>query len=139
MSVLNKTAKTSPYDSLGLWIPQDSGFERSGFRILKRARFQFFFCFNAFLRISFSCSNLVILKYVVRMHNKFAVLFRFITYRRNIMYYSSVRVYGIIMRGKLGDCPHRSTTQKKNQTQHHRKKTWRITDIAVFKFVLRLI
>ena len=43
----------------------DSGFQFSGFRIPKRAGFQFFFCFKAFLRISFSCSNLAILKDVV--------------------------------------------------------------------------
>ena len=43
----------------------DSGFQLSGFRIPKRAGFQIFFCFNAFLRISFSCSNLAILKDVV--------------------------------------------------------------------------
>ena len=30
------------------------------------------------------------------------------------MYYSSVRVYGIIMRGTLGDCPHRKAPRKKN-------------------------
>ena len=28
------------------------------------------------------------------------------------MYYSSVRVYGIIRRGTLGDCPHRATQRK---------------------------
>ena len=38
----------------------DSGFQLSGFRIPKRAGFQIFFCFNAFLRTSFSCSNLAI-------------------------------------------------------------------------------
>ena len=43
----------------------DSGFQLSGFRIPKRTGFQFFFCFNAFLCISFSCSNLAILKDVV--------------------------------------------------------------------------
>ena len=43
----------------------DSGFQLSGFRIPKRAGFQIFFCFNAFLCISFSCSNLAILKDVV--------------------------------------------------------------------------
>ena len=48
----------------------------TGFRIPKRAGFQFFFfCFNAFPRISFSCSNLAILKDVVRMHNKFVFCF----------------------------------------------------------------
>ena len=45
--------------------PVDSGFQLSGFRIPKRAGFQIFFCFNAFLRISFSCSNLAKLKDVV--------------------------------------------------------------------------
>ena len=29
------------------------------------------------------------------------------------MYYSSVRVYGLIMRGTLGDCPHRNAAEKK--------------------------
>ena len=43
----------------------DSGFQLSGFWIPKRAGFQIFFCFNAFLRTSFSCSNLAILKDVV--------------------------------------------------------------------------
>ena len=43
----------------------DSGFQLSGFRIPKRTGFQIFFCFNAFLGISFSCSNLAILKDVV--------------------------------------------------------------------------
>ena len=46
----------------------DSGFQHSGFRNPKRAGFHFF---NAFLRTSFSCSNLAILKDVVRRHNKF--------------------------------------------------------------------
>ena len=32
-----------------------------------------FFGFNAFLRTLFSCSNLAILKEVVRRHNKFAL------------------------------------------------------------------
>ena len=40
----------------------DSGFQHSGFRIPKRAGFHFFTGFNAFLRTSFSCSNLAILK-----------------------------------------------------------------------------
>ena len=55
----------------------DSGFQLSGFRIPERAGFQFFFSvfINAFLRISFSCSNLAILKDVVRMHNKFVFFF----------------------------------------------------------------
>ena len=46
----------------------DSGFQ-------KGLDSNFFFCFNAFLRISFSCSNLAILKDVVRMHNKFVFFF----------------------------------------------------------------
>ena len=53
----------------------DSGFQPSGFRIPERPGFQFFFCFSAFLRISFSCSNLAILKDVVRMYNKFVFFF----------------------------------------------------------------
>ena len=34
-----------------------------------------FYCFSAFLCISFSCSNLAKLKDVVSMHNKFAFFF----------------------------------------------------------------
>ena len=30
-------------------------------------------------------------------------------YVKKVMYYCSIRVYGIIMRGTLGDCPHRNT------------------------------
>ena len=113
----------------------DSGFQHSGFRIPKRGGFHFFSRFNAFLRTSFSCSNLAILKDVVRRHNKF-VFFSiykitslprrrsqgFVTRSRDEplrtsaweatklreeMYYSSLRVYGIIMRGTLGNCLHR--------------------------------
>ena len=43
----------------------DSGFQHSGFRIPKRAGFHIFSGFNAFLRTSFSCSNLAMLKDVV--------------------------------------------------------------------------
>ena len=55
----------------------DSGFQLSGFRIPKRAGFQIFVCvcFNAFLRISFSCSNRAVLKNVVRKQNKFVFFF----------------------------------------------------------------
>ena len=53
----------------------DSGFQHSGFRIPKRVGFHFFPGFNAFLRTSFSCSNLAILKDVVRRHNKFVFFF----------------------------------------------------------------
>ena len=57
----------------------DSGFQLSGFRIPKRAGFLFLcVCFNAFLRISFSCSNRAVLKNVVRKQNKFvAFVFAF--------------------------------------------------------------
>ena len=47
-----------------------------------------FYCFNAFLCISFSCSNLAILKDVVTMHNKLiqvCFLFRFINYGLNVL------------------------------------------------------
>ena len=92
------------------WIPDS---ELSGFRIPKRAGFQFFFRFNAFLRISFTCSNFAILKDVVRMHNKSVFFFDLqITGR---MYYSSVRFYGLIMRWTLGDCPHRNAAGKKQK------------------------
>ena len=53
----------------------DSGFQHSGFRIPKRGGLHFFSGFNAFLRTSFSCSNLAILKDVVRRHNKFVFFF----------------------------------------------------------------
>ena len=53
----------------------DSGFQYSGIRIPKKGWIPIFYCFNAFLCISFSCSNLAILKDVVRMHNKFVFFF----------------------------------------------------------------
>ena len=62
----------------------DSGFRvlDSGFRIpvqwipdSKKGWIPIIYCFNAFLCISFSCSNLAILKDVVRMHNKFVFFF----------------------------------------------------------------
>ena len=67
-------------NTLGFWIP------RCGFRIpgtgiripdSKEGWIPIFYCFNkdAFLCISFSCSNLAILKDVVRMHNKFVFFF----------------------------------------------------------------
>ena len=40
----------------------DSGFQLSGSGFQKGMDSKFFFCFNAFRRISFSCSNLTILK-----------------------------------------------------------------------------
>ena len=59
----------------------DSGFHAvdSGSRVLDSG-FQkevdsIFFRFNDFLRTSFSCSNLAILKDVVRRHNKFVFFF----------------------------------------------------------------
>ena len=45
----------------------DSGFQKEVDSI--------FFRFNDFLRTSFSCSNLAILKDVVRRHNKFVFFF----------------------------------------------------------------
>ena len=86
--ILSETLLLAPckgiQDSLGFWIPccgfrilgtgfriPDSGFKHSGFRIPKRSGFHFFPSFNAFLRTSFSCSNLAILKDVIRRHNKF--------------------------------------------------------------------
>ena len=63
-------------DSLGFRIPG------AGFRIpaqwipdSKKSWIPFFSGFNAFLRTSFSCSNLAILKDVVRRHNKFVFFF----------------------------------------------------------------
>ena len=72
-------------DILGFWIPR-CGFwiPGTGFRIpaqwipdSKEGWIPIFYCFNqdVFLCISFSCSNLAILKYVVRMHNKFVFFF----------------------------------------------------------------
>ena len=57
----------------------DSGFRAvdSGFRIpdSKKSWSSFFSGFSAFLHTSFSCSNLAILKDVVRRHNKFVFFF----------------------------------------------------------------
>ena len=52
----------------------DSGFHAvdSGFQ---KGLDSNFYCFRAFLYISFSCSNLAKLKDVVRMHNKFVFFF----------------------------------------------------------------
>ena len=70
-------------DSLGFWIPC-CGFRipGTGFRIpaqwipdSKKRWIPFFSRFNAFLRTSFSCSNLAILQDVVRRHNKFVFFF----------------------------------------------------------------
>ena len=100
------------------WIP-DSGTVDSGFQ--KEPDSIFFPGFNAFLRTSFSCPNLGILKEVVRRHNKFVFFFdlqktgkKCITVR--------VRVYGIIMRGTLGDSLHRNTAEKNNEHRITAKK-----------------
>ena len=71
-------------DSLGFWIPC-CGFRipGTGFRIQaqwipdsrKSWSPLFFPGFNTFLRTSFSCSNLAILKDVIRRHNKFVFFF----------------------------------------------------------------
>ena len=64
----------------------DSGFQQGGFRIPKRAGFHLFSGFNAFLRTSFSCSNLAIMKDVVRRH--ITSLFSFSIYKitgRNVL------------------------------------------------------
>ena len=52
----------------GYWIP-DSSTADSGFQ--KELDSIFFPGFNAFLRTSFSCSNLAVLKDVIRRHNEF--------------------------------------------------------------------
>ena len=90
----------------------DSGFQLSGFRIPKGLDSNFFFCFNAFLRISFSRSNLAILKDVVRTHNKFVFFFRFINYGKNVLRFRK-GLWSVIMNGTLGDCPHRNAAEKK--------------------------
>ena len=71
-------------ESRGFWIPH-CGFRipRTGFRIpaqwipdsQKGWIPNFFVCFNAFLRISFSCSNRAVSKNVVRKQNKFVFFF----------------------------------------------------------------
>ena len=62
----------------------DSGFQ-------KGLDSNFFFCFNAFLRISFLCSNLAILKR--RCLECITSLFSFSIYKlREEMFYCSVRV-----------------------------------------------
>ena len=72
-------------ESLGFWIPH-CGFRipGTGFRIpvqwipdSQKGWIPNFLCvcFNAFLRISFSCSNRAVLKNVVRKQNKFVFFF----------------------------------------------------------------
>ena len=62
-----------------LWIPDsgygipDSSTVDSVFQ--KELDSIFFSGFNAFLRTSFSCSNLAVLKDVIRRHNKFVFFF----------------------------------------------------------------
>ena len=70
----------------------DSGFQLSGFRIPKREKkgldSKFFcVCFNAFLRISFSCSNGAVLKNVVRKQNKFVFFFDLQIMRLNVLHF----------------------------------------------------
>ena len=89
----------------------DSGFQHSGFRIPKRAGFHFFSCFNAFLRTSFSCSNLAILKDVVRRHNKFVFFFDLQITGRNVLQFRKGLWYN-----NEGDIGGLSTPQ------HRRKK-----------------
>ena len=80
-------------DIFGFWIPR-CGFRipGTGFRIpvqwipdSKKGGIPIFYCFNAFLCISFSRSNLAILKDVaiVRMHNK-SVFFFFSIYKLRV-------------------------------------------------------
>ena len=85
----------------------DSGFQHSGFRIPKRAGFHF----NAFLRTSFSCSNLAILKDVVRRHNRFVFFFDLQITGRNALQFRKGLWYN-----NEGDIGGLSTPQ-------HRKRT----------------
>ena len=100
---------------LGFWIPR-CGFRipGTGFRIpaqwipdSKKGWIPIFYCFNAFLCISFSCSNLAKLKDVVTMHNKF--VFRFINYGLNVLQFCKGLWYN-----KEGDCPHRNIAETEN-------------------------
>ena len=125
-------------DSLGFWIPC-CGFRipGTGFRIPKRAGFHFFPGFNAFLRTSFSCSNLAILKDFVRRHNKFVFFFDLQNYGRNILQFRKGFWYN-----NEGDIGGLSTPQhrgKKITNTPLPQKTWRNTDIEILNFVLRLI
>ena len=97
---------------LGFWIPR-CGFRipGTGFRIpaqwipdSKKRWIPIFYCFNAFLCISFSCSNLAKLKDVVTMHNKF--VFRFINYGLNVLQFCKGLWYN-----KEGDIGGLSTPQ----------------------------
>ena len=101
------------HHGLGFWIPP-CGFRipSTGFRIPKRAGFQIFFffkCFSShFVFVFESC-------YIEsRCLECITSLFSFSNYKlREEMFYCSVRVWGIIKRGSLGDCPHRNTAEKK--------------------------
>ena len=46
-----------------------------------------FVCFNAFLRISFSCSNRAVLKNVVRKQNKFVFFFDLQIMELNVLHF----------------------------------------------------
>ena len=89
----------------------DSGFQHSGFRIPKRAGFHLFSGFNAFLRTSFSCSNLAIMKDVVRRH--ITSLFSFSISKitgRNVLQFRKGLCYN-----DEGD-KHRITAKKRGET-----------------------
>ena len=101
-------------DILGFWIPR-CGFRipGTGFRISaqwipdsKKGWIPIFYCFNAFLCISFSCLNLAILKDVVRMHNNFVFFFDLINYGLNVLQFRKGLWYN-----KEGDIGGLSTPQ----------------------------
>ena len=48
------------------------------------------------------------------------------------MYYSFVRVYGIIRRGTLGDCPHRNTAETENNKHRITAKKCGVTLTLLF-------
>ena len=74
----------------------DSGFQKELDSI-------FFPGFNAFLRTSFSCSNLAILKDVVRRHNKFVFFFDLQITGRNVLQFRKGLWYN--NEGDIGGLP----------------------------------
>ena len=101
----------------------DSGFKHSGFWIPKRAGFHFFPGFNAFLRTSFSCSNLAVLKDVIRRHNKFVFFsiykitgINVLQFRKGLWYNNEGDVWGLSTPQHRRKNKHRITAKSSKKT-----------------------
>ena len=102
----------------------DSGFQHSGFQIPKRAGFHFFPGFNAFLRTSFSCPNLGILKEVVRRHNKFVFFFDLqnaLQFRKGLWYNNEGDIEGLSLPQHRRKNITKTASPQKNVAKHRHR------------------